>query len=100
MIFNSYVNDGSRGSSTIRRAASSDDDILTGAVPLAPQAVSVIDPDVQTPRSWQTSLGFQKQLSPVMGVDANLVTSAATTKRPFAIRTSSTTRRPAGRRTR
>src|SRR6185436_2028078 len=49
------------------------DDIINHRVPLAPQAVSVIDPDIATPRSWQTSIGFQKQLSPVMGVDANLV---------------------------
>ena len=73
VIFNSYVNDGKPGFIADPTRGVSDDDILNGRVPLAPQAVSVIDPDVKTPRSWQTSIGFQKQLSPVMGVDVNLV---------------------------
>jgi hypothetical protein len=73
VIFNSYVNDGKPGFIADPTRGVSADDILSGRVPLAPQAISVIDPDVKTPRSWQTSLGFQKQLSPVMGIDANLV---------------------------
>ena len=73
VIFNSYVNDGKPGFIDDPTRGVSDDDILNGRVPLAPQAVSVIDPEVKTPRSWQTSIGFQKQVSPVMGIDANLV---------------------------
>lgn len=45
---------------------------LSGAVPLPVQAPRVIASDYVMPYSWQSSIGFQKQLGPVMGFDADL----------------------------
>jgi hypothetical protein len=73
VIFNSYQNDRLPGFFDDPTRGVSEDDILSGRVPLAPQSLSVIAHDVQTPYSWQTILGFQKRLSDVMGFDADLV---------------------------
>src|SRR5206468_3090372 len=48
-------------------------DVLSGKVPLPPQTISVIQPGFQMPSTWQSMLGFQKQLSGVLGFDADLV---------------------------
>ena len=48
------------------------EDILGGRVPVPIQAARVISPDFKMPYTWQSSLGFQKQLTPVMGVEADL----------------------------
>ena len=50
----------------------SGDDYLSGAVPPPPQAPRVIASDYVMPHSWQSSIGFQKQLGSAMGVDADL----------------------------
>lgn len=73
VIFNSYANDGKPGFLADPTRGASADDILNGRVPKSPQAVSVIDPNVNTPRSWRTSLGFQKQLNTVSAIEADLV---------------------------
>lgn len=73
VIFNSYQNDGLPGFLDDPTRGVTADDILSGRVPLAPQSLSVIAHDIQTPYSWQTILGFQKRLSEVMSVDADLV---------------------------
>jgi hypothetical protein len=73
VIFNSYANDGLPGFVADPTRGVTADDILAGRVPLAPQAVSVIDPAIRTPRMWQSMVGFQKQLSPITGLDVNLV---------------------------
>jgi hypothetical protein len=73
VIFNSYVNDGKPGFLADPTRGASAEDILSGRAPKSPQAISVIDPAVNTPRSWRTSLGFQKQLNPVTGIEADLV---------------------------
>jgi len=49
------------------------DDFLSGRVPLPPQNKTVLDPYFQNPFTWQYSIGFQKQLGPVMAFDADLV---------------------------
>ena len=73
VIFNSYQNDGRPGFFDDPTRGVTADDILTGRVPLAPQSLSVLAHDIQTPYSWQTILGFQRRLSEVMAVDADLV---------------------------
>ncbi len=50
----------------------SGEDYLSGAVPPPPQAPRVIASDYVMPHSWQSSIGFQKQLGSAMGVDADL----------------------------
>lgn len=73
VIFNSYQNDGRPGFIADPTRGVTGDDILSGRVPKAPQSLSVLAHDIETPYSWQTILGFQKRLSDVMGVDADLV---------------------------
>jgi hypothetical protein len=47
------------------------DDYLSGRV-FVTQAPRIIASDYKDPYSWQSSIGFQKQLGPVMGFDADL----------------------------
>jgi hypothetical protein len=49
------------------------DDYLSGRVPIPRQAGRVISPAFKMPYTWQTSIGFQKQLGPLMGVEADVV---------------------------
>jgi hypothetical protein len=49
------------------------EDILSGRVPTPPQQPRVIAHDYQLPYAWQSVIGFQKQLSAVMGVESDLV---------------------------
>ena len=62
VIFNSYQNDGRPGFFADPTRGVTADDILSARVPLAPQSLSVLAHDIQTPYSWQTILGFQKRL--------------------------------------
>jgi len=48
------------------------EDYLSGAVPPPAQAPRVIASDYVMPHSWQSSIGFQKQLGGAMGFDADL----------------------------
>ena len=48
------------------------DDFLSGAVPTPIQAGRIISPDFKMPYTWQSSIGFQRQLGPVMGIEADL----------------------------
>jgi hypothetical protein len=73
VITNSYTNDlqpafvfdPSRGVSAAN--------VLSGSVRLPPQSVTVLGHDFQTPYTWQSSLGVQKQLDSVMAMDTDLV---------------------------
>jgi hypothetical protein len=49
------------------------EDFLSGKVPLPPQTKPVLDPYFQNPYTWQYSIGFQKQLGPVMSFDSDLI---------------------------
>lgn len=49
------------------------EDILAGNVPLPPQAINVIGHDFVMPHTWQSSVGFQRQLNDVTALDADLV---------------------------
>ena len=48
------------------------EDYLSGAVPPPAQAPRIIASDYVMPYSWQSSIGFQKQLGAAMGFDADL----------------------------
>ena len=44
---------------------------LSGAVPAPPQETTIISPGYTDPYGWQSSIGFQKQLGPLMGFDVD-----------------------------
>ncbi len=48
------------------------EDYLTGKVSLPVQTARIIAPGYDMPYSWQSSIGFQKQLGAVMGMDMDL----------------------------
>jgi hypothetical protein len=70
---NSYQNDGQPGFIADPTRGITAAQVLAGTAPLTPQSIAVLDPNIQTPQSWQTSIGFQKQLGRVTGFEANLV---------------------------
>ena len=47
--------------------------ILNGEVPVPPQAPRTIAHNFQMPYSWQTSIGFQKELGSVWGFESDLL---------------------------
>jgi hypothetical protein len=69
----SFLPDGRAGFLQDPTRGRTPDDYLSGRVPLPRQAGRVISPDFQMPRTWQSSLGFQKQLGAVMSVESDLV---------------------------
>jgi hypothetical protein len=73
LIFASLANDGRPGFFADPTRGLTKDDILNNRVPLPPQSITVIESDIETPGSWQASLGVQKQITPVMALDTNLV---------------------------
>src|SRR5262249_49426158 len=70
---NSYPNDGKPGFILDPTRGITAANYASGLVPLPAQSPSVIAHDFRFPHTWQTMLGFQKQLGAVMGVDADLV---------------------------
>lgn len=72
VIVNSYANDGRPGFIQDPSRGVSADDVLSGRVPLAPQNVTVIGEQMKMPYTWQSIIGFQKQLGDLMGLDADL----------------------------
>jgi hypothetical protein len=73
ILVNSYPNDGRPGFLQDPTRGVTPADVLAGKVPLPPQSPRVIAHDYRLPHTWQSSLGFQKQLSPGLGVEADLV---------------------------
>jgi hypothetical protein len=69
----SFVNDGQPGWIEDPTRGITAEDVLAGRVALPPQNISVIAHDFQMPTTWQAMLGFQKQLTDVIGFDADLV---------------------------
>ena len=55
----------------IRWVACHPSNILSGAVPTPPQETTIISPDYRDPYGWQSSIGFQKQLGPLMAFDVD-----------------------------
>ena len=48
------------------------DDFLTGKAPLPVQSPRTINTDFKNPYTWQSSIGFQKQINDVTGFEADL----------------------------
>ncbi len=46
--------------------------LFSGQAPLPAQSPRIISPDYQNPYTWQSSIGFQKQLNAVTGFEADL----------------------------
>jgi len=72
VIVNSYPNDKQPGFLQNPSRGVTADDILAGRVPLAPQNVTVVSEQMRMPYTWQSVLGFQKQVNDVMAFDADL----------------------------
>ncbi|MBI1873028.1 MAG: TonB-dependent receptor [Acidobacteria bacterium] len=72
MIAGSIANDGRPGFVLDPLRGRTADDFLSGRVAVPVQAPRIIDPKFVMPYTWQSSLGFQKQLGPVMAIEADL----------------------------
>ena len=72
MIAASIRNDGQPGFATDPLRGRTPEDFLSGNVAVPPQAIRLIDPEFEMPYTWQTSVGFQKQLGEVMAIEADL----------------------------
>lgn len=72
VLANSFRNDGQPGFLQDPMRGVTEADVLDGRVPLPPQAVFVIDPKYRLPYTWQSTVGFQKQIGNVMGIDADV----------------------------
>jgi hypothetical protein len=73
ILVNSYPNDRLPGFLDDPTRGVTPEDVINGLVPLPPQAPRVIASNFVMPYTWQTSIGFQKQLGPDIGVDADLI---------------------------
>ncbi len=72
MIAASIANDGRPGFVLDPLRGRSADDFLSGRVAIPPQAIRLIAPGFQMPYTWQSSIGFQKQLNDVTAIEADL----------------------------
>jgi hypothetical protein len=72
IVVNSFPNDGLPGFIEDPTRGRTPEDYLSGRFPLPPQGPRVIAHDYQMPKTWQSIVGFQKQLGEVMAVDADL----------------------------
>ncbi len=68
----SFVNDGQPGFVTDPTRGVTEQDVLSGKVAVPPQSKRILDPSFKMPYTWQSSIGFQKQLGPVMAVESDL----------------------------
>jgi hypothetical protein len=73
VIANTYVNDGQPGWVLDPTRGVTSEDVLSGRVPLQPQSISIISPEFKMPVAWQAMLGFQRQVTDLIGFDADLV---------------------------
>lgn len=69
IIVNSFTNDGQPGWFLNPTRNFTAEQIRSGAVPQAPR---VIAHDFEFPKTWQSVVGFQKQLSSVLGIESDL----------------------------
>ncbi len=72
LITASFVNDGRSDFITNPTKGVPDEAFLNGSVPLPVQSPRVIVDSFRNPYTWQSSIGFQKQLNAVTGVEADL----------------------------
>ncbi|HET9703967.1 MAG TPA: TonB-dependent receptor, partial [Vicinamibacterales bacterium] len=71
ILVNSFPNDGQPGFIQDPTRGRTPEDFLSGRYPVPAQSPRVIAHDYQMPSTWQSTIGMQKQLSPVMGVEAD-----------------------------
>ncbi|MGH9347293.1 MAG: carboxypeptidase regulatory-like domain-containing protein [Vicinamibacterales bacterium] len=72
IIVNSFANDGLPGFIRDPTRGRTADDFLSGRFPLPAQGPRVIAHDYQMPKTWQSVVGFQRELGEAMAVDADL----------------------------
>ena len=72
ILVNSFPNDGRPGFIADPTRGVTQADILAGRVPLPAQGPRVIAHDYQMPSTWQSIVGFQKQIGSQLGVEADL----------------------------
>jgi hypothetical protein len=72
LVAASFVNDGRPGFALDPTRGVTEQDVLSGAVAVPPQQKIILDPDFKIGYTWQSSIGFQKQLSPVLAVESDL----------------------------
>jgi hypothetical protein len=77
IIVNSFANDGRPGFIQDPMRGRTAQDYLSGRFPLPPQGPRVIAHDYRMPKTWQSILGFQRELGEAMAVDADLTYSKA-----------------------
>ncbi len=73
ILVNSFPNDGMPGFLEDPTRGVTPQQILNGEVPVPPQAPRTIAHDFEMPYTWQTSLGFQKQLGLLWGFETDLL---------------------------
>jgi hypothetical protein len=72
IVVNSFANDGLPGFIQDPMRGRTPEDFISGRFPLPPQGPRVIAHDYQMPKTWQSVLGFQRELTEGMSVDADL----------------------------
>jgi carboxypeptidase family protein len=72
VLVNQWVNDRLPGFITDPTRGVTSADIVSGKVPLLPQALYKIDNNYKMPATWQSIVGFQKQIGEALGVDSDL----------------------------
>jgi hypothetical protein len=71
--FVTFYNTGQPGFVTNPTGGVTQAQIQSGAVPLPPQTTRILSPDFKMPFTWQSSVGFEKQLGSVMAISSDLV---------------------------
>ena len=72
LVAATFVNNGRADFITNPTNGVTADKVFSGAVPLPAQSVRTIAPDFKSPYTWQSSIGFQKQINAVTGFDVDL----------------------------
>jgi hypothetical protein len=73
MLSSQFVNDGRPGWLLNPTRGVTNEDVVEGRVPLPPQNINLYAHDYELPTISTTILGFQRQVGPIMAVDADLV---------------------------
>jgi hypothetical protein len=68
----SFPNDGRPGFVTDPTRGVTAEDVLEGQVPVPAQSKRILSPDLKMPYTWQSSIGFQKQLGSLMSIESDL----------------------------
>jgi hypothetical protein len=72
LVAASFVYDGRPGFMEDPRRGVTGEQLLSGQVPVPAQTARILSPDFVMPYTWQSSVGFQKQLGTVTGIEADV----------------------------